>query len=128
MANFFNVSPSQRLLVACYGFPNIKYSDYYMKLTPNFKKPTIDKFLVYSNIVKPNVRVGDYNTNLLDVVSVENSDIIHRPYVGSGGKDLRMHTLESVTILCTDDGGREIHFEKDAKSTFELHIKRANEN
>lgn len=127
MANFFNLKENQYILLSCFGFPNINYTDYYMKLTPNFKKPKIDKLMVYSDVVKPTIRVGDFNTNLLDVISVDDSDIVHRPYVGSGNRPLRKHTIDSVAIHCTDDRGKPIHFERNAKSTFELHITPANE-
>ena len=83
--------------------------------------------MVYSDVVKPTIRVGDFNTNLLDVISVDDSDIVHRPYVGSGNRPLRKHTIDSVAIHCTDDRGKPIYFERNAKSTFELHITPANE-
>ena len=122
MAKFFNMKDNQYILLGCFGFPIIKYSDYYMKLSPNFGKPKIEKMMIYSDIVKPIVRVGDYHTNLLDVISVDNSNIIHRPYVGSGYKPLRKHNIDSVSILCTNDRGGKINFEKNKISTFELHI------
>ena len=123
MANFFNVNKNQNPLIASFGFPSINPSDYHVKLTPNFCKPKIEKLMVYSDLVHPTVKVGDFETNLLDVISVENSDIFHRPFVPSSQKKLRKHIIDSVSILCTDDRGEPIHFEKNAKSTFEIHIK-----
>ena len=123
MARFFNIKPSQYVLLAHFGFPTVNHSDYYIKLTPNFRKSKIEKLMIYSNIVKPNIRVGDYLTNLLDTISVTNSNIIHRPYAVGSNKPLRNHVIDSVSIVCADDKGNMIHFENNTESTFELHIK-----
>ena len=122
MAHFFGVEDNQYVLLAHFGFPNLTYSDYYIKLTPNFEKMKVDKIMVYSNIVAPTVRLGGHLTNLLDVISPPEGNTLNRAHVSGSIKPLRNHTMDSITMVITDVDGDKISFEKGAQSTFEVHI------
>ena len=128
MARFFNVKESQYVLLAHFGFPSINYSDYYIKLTPNFNKPKIEKLFIYSDVVKPCIRLGGFLTNLLDVVSVSNANTINRPLVSGSDKPLKNHSIDSISILTTNEDGDRFCFEDNAQATFEIHIQPRQEN
>ena len=123
MARFFNVNEKQYILIAHFGFPTIQWSDYYLKCTPDFKRKKVEKILVYSDIVSPTIRVGGHLTNLLDIISVPNSNTIHRPMASGIYKPVKNHTLNLVSMIASGVDGEDLYFEKDAHAAYELHIR-----
>ena len=124
MAKFFNLKKDQILLVGVYGVPsNELNTEFYLKLTPDFKKRKIEKFCVYSDIVNPEIRFGDEITNLLDLISVDTGNNIYRQMVPTQYKPLKHPFITSVSISVTDIDGFPIIFEDDVATTFELQIR-----
>ena len=79
MSRFFDIKSGQHILVGTYGIPHSEtHKEFYLKLTPDFRKRKIEKFCVYSDIVNPTIRFGDQVTNLLDMVSVNTGNNIFR--------------------------------------------------
>ena len=114
----------QTILVGVYGVgPKPTDSDFYLKLTPEFRKRKIEKFCVYSDIVSPTIRFADQVTNLLDLVSVNTGNNIYRPMAPTQYKPLKKPFITSVSISITDIDGNPIIFEEDASTTFELQIR-----
>ena len=122
MSRFLNVKDGQFVLLAHFGFPTAKLTDYYLKFTPNFTKPKLDKIMVYSDLVTPSIQVGGTLSNLLDIISTPNANTIHRPHLSPSYKPLRRHTIEEVSIISTNIDGGRLHFENGAQTSYELHI------
>ena len=127
MARFLNVKQSQYVLIGHFGFPTLNFPDYYLKLSPNFTKPKIEKMLIYCDIVSPNIQVGGQLTNLLDIISTPNSNIIHRAHIGGSYKPLKKHIIEEISIKSANIHDELLHFEKGAQTSYELHIRPLNE-
>ena len=107
-----------------YGIPHREnHRDFYLKLTPDFKKRKIEKCCVYSDIVNPTIRFGDQVTNLLDMVSVNTGKKIFRQMAPTQFKPLKNPFITSVSVSVNDLNGDPIIFENDAVSTFELQIR-----
>ena len=123
MAKFFNVKENQRVLIAHYGFPTMSFVDYYLKLSPNFVKPKIEKLMVSSNIVSPTIQVGGELASLLDIISAPNSNTLQRPHVGGSFKPLKNHNIDDIAVHTTNIDGDPIHFEKNSVTSYEIHIK-----
>ena len=128
MAHFLNLKEKQYVLVGHFDFPTAKLTDYYLKLTPNFTKPKIDKMMLFSDIVAQTIQVGGILSNLLDIISTPNANTIHRPHVGGSYKPLRKHTIEEVSFISTNINGEMLHFENGAQTSYEVHISPLNEN
>lgn len=124
MASFLNADANQSILIGKYGFPTMNPEDYYLKLSPDFNKKKIQHVQIYSDLVAPVVRVGGSLLNLLDIVSTDSQNIIHRPYAKTQYRPLRNNTIESVSMIITDTEGKDIRFEDPrASASFELHIR-----
>ena len=123
MCKFLNVDQNQSVLIASFGFPTLDIVDYYLKISPDFRKKKVETLLIYSDLVAPEIRVGGFMTNLLDIISVPNDNTIQRTMTQPLYRPLKNHTIDSVSIVVTDTVGEEIHFEEDSYSAFELRIR-----
>ena len=125
MANLFGLGRNQIVLIGHYGFPKIKTKDYYLKLSPDFRKKIVDTVMIYSDIVQPSIRLGGEVTNLLDIFTVDTQKTIYKQMARGIYKPLKHHLITQASILITDIDGRIIQFEKDAFTACELQIRQA---
>ena len=65
-------------------------------------------------------------TNLLDIISVPNANIIQRSIGAGQYRPLRNHFIDSVSILTSNADGESNHFETNSYASYELHIRPRN--
>ena len=124
IASFFNIDTSQTILLGVYGNPNMDPSQYFLKLSPDFSKGKIKQVMVYSDLVSHSVRVGGQLTNLLDVISSNSPNVLHRQNARTHYRPLKDTSIASLSMILTDMHGKRIMFERESDiATLELHIK-----
>ena len=79
--------------------------------------------MVYSNIVKPSIRVAGLQTNILDIISVPNTGTIQMTMAQAQFRPLRNHEITDITIEMYNRDGDSIHYAKDSYSALELKIR-----
>ena len=124
MAKFLAIEENQIILVGHYGFPTSETpQNYFLKITPDFRKKKVNTIMVYSDIVKPSIRVAGLQTNILDIISVPNTGTIQRTMAQAQFRPLRNHEITDITIEMYNRDGDAIHYAKDSYSAVELKIR-----
>ena len=124
MAKFLAIEENQIILVGHYGFPTSETpQNYFLKITPDFHKTKVNTIMVYSDIVKPSIRVAGLQTNILDIISVPNTGTIQRTMAQAQFRPLRNHEITDITIEMYNRDGDSIHYAKDSYSALELKIR-----
>ena len=101
----------------------VKSDKYNPLLTPRYITPKILSYFIYSDVVKHSVRLGDSVSNLLCVITVDESVInIKNPI--SSFKPISHNTIYSISFVLTDQYGRRLHFVDNQYAALELIIKR----
>ena len=129
MSRFLGVDENQIILIGHYGFPTTETpQNYYIKITPDFRKKKIETIMLYTDIVSPSTRVGGVQTNILDIISAPNTGTIQRSMAQGQYRPLRNHEITHITIEIYNRDGDVIHYPKDSFSAVELKIRPVREN
>ena len=129
MSRFLGVDENQIILIGHYGFPTTETpQNYYIKITPDFRKKKIETIMLYTDIVSPSTRVGGLQTNILDIISAPNTGTIQRSMAQGQYRPLRNHEITHITIEIYNRDGDVIHYPKDSFSAVELKIRPVREN
>ena len=123
MSKFFGVDDDESLLLARRGGARLDTTMYNHKLTPDFIKPEISTLMVYSDIIRPKIHVGDSLTNLLDIISMPHGRTFQRSNAVGLYRPLKDHTIDSISIAIYDKDGDSIYFPQDSFSALELEIR-----
>ena len=124
MSKFLGVDENQMILIGHYGFPTTETpQNYFIKISPDFRKPKVETVMLYTDIVSPSTRVGGLQTNILDIISAPNTGTIQRSMAQGQYRPLRNHEISEITIEIYNRDGDVIHYPKDSFSAVELKIR-----
>ena len=124
MSKFLGVDENQMILIGHYGFPTTETpQNYFIKISPDFRKPKVETVMIYTDIVSPSTRVGGVQTNILDIISAPNTGTIQRSMAQGQYRPLRNHEISEITIEIYNRDGDVIHYPKDSFSAVELKIR-----
>ena len=131
MADFLNIHKDTKYFIHSddldMNTPSKKYiikSDRYNPLiTPRYITPKILSYFIYSDVVKHSVRLGDTVSNLLCVITVDES-VVNMKNPISSFKPISHNTIYSISCVLTDQYGRRLHFVENQYAALDLIIKR----
>ena len=125
MSDYLSVDRDKKHVVASCGNEEVYsiFRDNFL-LTPKFNKEKIKSLFIYSDIVKKSVRFGDYLTNLLGIVTVDNS-LYSKPATIPIYRPISHNMFTSASVRITDENGHNPNFQPGTFAAVEIQIRKS---
>ena len=124
MSKYLSIGKEQKMvLLTCGNEKTFNIFDYNPILMPRFFNPRIDSLYIYSDLISKTVRVGDYITNLLGIVTINNK-IYNRPNPQIIYRPLAHNFIQSVSVKIADENGDIVNYTPDSYVALEIIIRK----
>jgi hypothetical protein len=125
LSDYLSIDRNKKQIITSCGNEGIYsiFKDNFL-LTPKFNKEKIKSLFIYSDIVKKSVRFGDYLTNLLGIVTVDNS-LYSKPATIPIYRPISHNKINSVSVKVTDENGDNPNFQPGSFAAIEIQIRKS---
>ena len=92
-------------------------------LTPRFIYPKIQSYFIYTDVVKQSIRLGDTLSNLLAIITVDDSIVNIKNPINTF-KPISHNSINNIAVIISDQSGEQLHFTDKQYAAVEMIIKR----